>query len=151
MIQRIQSLFLVLAALFVLASFFFPLAEIKTEKANYELVYRAVAEKTQTGFTVTNTAYLLAGILTLTFFVILYTVFLFKNRKKQMKMCMISSLFIIFSTLGIVYFGMFLLPKSDTVFTFAAFFPLLAFLLTLAARNRIRKDEELVRSVDRIR
>ncbi len=151
MIQRIQSVWLFLSAVFIAAAFFFPFAQITSQKKHFVLIYRGVFKQTNHEMLVQNSAYLLAGSLALVFILSLLTIFLFKNRKLQMKMCLYISLLIILSSVGIIYFANFVLPNSETNYSFASVFPLVAFIFILMARNRIKKDEELVRSTDRIR
>jgi hypothetical protein len=151
MIQRIQSLWLFLSAAFIAAAFFFPFAEISTSSTHYLLKYRGIFQQTNKEFVVQNTAYLLAGSLTLVFILTILTIFLFKNRKLQMKMCLYISLLIIISSVGVLYFANFIIPQSNTAYSVASAFPIVSFIFILMARNRIKKDEELVRSTDRIR
>jgi hypothetical protein len=151
MIQRIQSIWLFLSAVVIAGTFFFPFAEITSGNLLFVLKYRGIFEETSHGEIIRNTAYLLAGILTLILISTLITVFIFKNRILQMKICLIISLLIIVSSALIIYFSTCVVEKSHIEYSVASGFPILAFILILLARRSIKKDEELVRSTDRIR
>jgi hypothetical protein len=141
MIQRIQSVYLAVAGLMGIVSLFF---NIGTDK----------------GFTIQpfvhpdgsycydcNHYY---GVLVLLIVVsIFFTLLKFKNRKLQIKLCLSLVVFfiintIIFSSLYIMY------PKNFSITTSVIFTPIQLILVLLALRA-IKKDEELIRSVDRIR
>jgi amino acid permease len=83
----------------------------------------------------------------------LVTIFLYKKRKQQMKL---ASLLLVLSALLIGNLFVFHFVKdqssADVVnYKIASFFPIINCILAFAARHFIKKDEELVRSADRIR
>ncbi len=82
-------------------------------------------------------------------------IFSFKNRKRQLRLCNINiMLFILFLVAAIV-----ILQVENHVFQnfhpgdfkFGAVLPLIGIILNLMAKAGIRKDEELIRSMDRLR
>ncbi|HBI40243.1 MAG TPA: DUF4293 domain-containing protein, partial [Tenacibaculum sp.] len=80
------------------------------------------------------------------------TIFLFKNRKKQILLCQISILINLFLLglliyLSLVLSGEFNSSKKDI----EVFIPLFVILLLYLAKKAIKKDEDLVKSVDRLR
>ena len=84
----------------------------------------------------------------------LVSLFMFKNRLNQMKLGALNSLFMV-ATLGFCYY---LINSTESVFpevqgsTQPGFFlPMAGLLLNMIANRFIRKDEKLVKSVDRIR
>jgi glucan phosphoethanolaminetransferase (alkaline phosphatase superfamily) len=84
----------------------------------------------------------------------LFSVFQFKNRLTQMKLGALNALFMV-AVLGISYFH---ITQFEKLFPEAAggpqlgfYLPVAAMLLNMIANRFIRKDEKLVKSVDRIR
>jgi hypothetical protein len=129
MIQRIQSLFLSLALLFSAFVFYF--------FSKFEYVgFFALLFTSNYGFLITP----LGAFITL---------FLFKKRLLQAILCLVLAL------LQLVQSGIFIyevvLSGELGLNAILILISLLNFILLLLARKNIRKDEALVRSVDRIR
>jgi hypothetical protein len=85
----------------------------------------------------------------------LVTIFLFGKRKLQMKFCMANILlYLIFFVLALTF-----IQQENNVlsnfhlneFKSGALLPLIGIILNVRARRGIRKDEELIRSMDRLR
>lgn len=91
-------------------------------------------------------AFLISGLLSL------FAVFLFKNRKLQMSL---DKLNIVLNILLIAYliYGLTNLPGgfSDSEKGIGLLLPFLSIILLFIANRHIKKDEELVKSVDRFR
>jgi len=161
MIQRIQSLFLILAALASILLFFFPLAGIYASHATYkfyiyELQNQAPLEPgEQPIFTFMTTLPLLVlniGVIILT----VITIFLYKNRITQMKLVRFAVLLeivmialILFIYASIIEKNLFVSP--DYLSEAGIYFPLVALVFLILANRSILKDEKLVRSVERLR
>jgi glucan phosphoethanolaminetransferase (alkaline phosphatase superfamily) len=101
-----------------------------------------------------NTVYI-AAIAILAAMVAFISIFQFKNRLLQIKLGFLNSL-LISAVLGSIFAGMnagndLLSEAGNEEFLIGFYFPLITLLLNLAANRYIRKDEKLVRSVDRIR
>ena len=84
----------------------------------------------------------------------LFSVFQFKNRLNQMKLAALNSLFMV-ATLAACYF---LINQTEEIFPkvqgqtqLGFFLPMAGLLLNMIANRFIRRDEKLVKSVDRIR
>jgi hypothetical protein len=82
-------------------------------------------------------------------------IFMFRNRFGQLKLGMLNLLFIV-AVFGLQFYfsskGEALLnPKLEGEFQPAFYLPTLAMLLNLLANRFIRRDEQLVRSADRLR
>jgi peptidoglycan/LPS O-acetylase OafA/YrhL len=136
MIQRIQSLYLLGASICALLSFKFPFYSGQ-KKINAEQKYLTAS---------TNFGILLLTIaLAIGIFAI---IFLFKKRNEQIKYTLLAILVSIVSL--VIYF----FAKNNFVsgtYSFGAILPIaIPVLLGLAAWN-IRKDEKLVKSLDRLR
>jgi len=154
MIQRIQTLYLLVAFLLVAACFFIPVAEISIpggELFSFNLrgfqmlqgVSGSIVEKTIT--------LLIAGIIICC--ILLIAIFLFKNRILQIRL----SVYGMVLPAGLTFLFFFVLNSikknlNATIYYQIAFvFPLLAGILCFLAIQAIRKDEKLVKSYDRIR
>ncbi len=80
-------------------------------------------------------------------------IFLFKNRKQQIKLSRIAGLLTIAEIVFIVisYFNTIELADGEFNFGYVIFILPISTMLFLLAAKAIRKDDELIRSVDRIR
>lgn len=147
MIQRIQTLFLLAAAVVVLGVSFLPW----WENAEYVFQFGEMTKGSESIFTL---VYLFAGAL-FSGAVILINIFLFKNRKLQMKITQLSGLLLAIVLGGGYYILNQRIQATDEIvdggFTFFFWLIVLAIILNALARIYIKKDEDLVRSVDRIR
>lgn len=84
----------------------------------------------------------------------LITIFLFKKRPLQMKLCTLIALLSFGLTALMVSVNYVSLPPDTTIsitYTFAVGFPMVNIILAFIAKRLIKSDEELVKSADRIR
>lgn len=151
MIQRIQSLWLLLAAAFAFLSlkFSFYTGDILVEevKTLRNLTGIGLEGKTAEG-TATETDLISLLLLAATGIIALVSIFLFNNRKSQLRFTIIS---MVLSIAAIAY--LFIRTNDFTGGTFslsAVFYFVTPVLLFLATRG-IYKDEKLVKSMDRLR
>ena len=146
MIQRVQSVYLFLIACIMLAMLFFPVANITPISGNDSLA--------TAGFHLLT--YILWGLIIGTAILALVAIFKYKHRPAQIKMC--------FGIIGLIIliYGLYLYLYIDFVSqgpnmiasiisSIAIVFPLLALILDIMAIYRIKKDEKLVKSLDRLR
>lgn len=151
MIQRIQSLFLLIAAVLLVAMYWFPLAGFTEGGLIYKLFVCRFLHP-ETGNALISTLPL-AVLPCLSALLSLIIIFKFKSRVLQMRLCKLV-LLILFTTLLVeaIYFfriGQQLKVSGDPAF--GAIIPLVAFGFVLMALRSIKKDEKLIRSADRIR
>lgn len=174
MIQRIQSLLLLLAAVCYIWAAFLPIAVIHpkddgeadwirveepTEEAATGGVYTYTAWKVSDsqGETIAKTT-LVAVLELLLGLCSLVVIFLFKKRKLQSKLCLANMFFglLLLALMLFIYPDM-LLPKqvamkgAEVVYSLWTMVPMLAILLEYVAQKFILKDEKLVRASDRLR
>ncbi|MCX7987438.1 MAG: DUF4293 domain-containing protein [Bacteroidales bacterium] len=153
MIQRIQSLLLALVLLFMVLFLFFPFGLFMSQSGETFALYHKGLVKVLNIEEIPvyynySISILVIIILSLTFL----TIFSFRNRILQINLC------------GIIMFLLFVVAGSElwqfiqTAHSFphyklklAFFYPYISLVLTWLARKFIRRDEELVRSADRIR
>lgn len=163
MIQRIQSVLLALVFGTMVAVFFFPIwNEVDTEKSE-ELRLSALVllhEKTDIDtaevFVIADTPTFYIGILAaLAALVAVFSIFKYNNRLLQMKLGALNSL-LMGSAMGVAIYFIWtaeteLLPAQGGNYL-VGFYLFVGGLLCNSLANRfIRKDENLVRSADRIR
>lgn len=146
MIQRIQSLWLLLASLSCAGLFFFDLYRADTV-ANGLTVTEAIRVNTDFLF------FLLALIITA---LPLIAIFLFKNRKTQRLLALLAMVL----DLGfIAYMLMQVGNKTDSAtsapvngtYWIGSVLPVLSFIFLILAVRGIRQDEKLIKSLDRLR
>ena len=90
--------------------------------------------------------YTLNGILSLA------TIFLFNNRKLQMKLCSVGIAFMAIRYHVFAYLCVSVFPEAGTFHpSFSVCLPVVCLILYVMAHAGINKDEKLVRSMDRIR
>jgi hypothetical protein len=147
MIQRIQSLFLLLAIIALTLTYFFPYVTI----GNLELHnYRFIAPEGMESPSFISWQSVPVGISILLHFVILFS---YKNRKKQIRMIRYNEILIVATYVLLALSIVKVYGEHGTQFHFGMATWMLVFTLLLNqfARRSIRSDEALVKSVDRIR
>jgi glucan phosphoethanolaminetransferase (alkaline phosphatase superfamily) len=161
MIQRVQTLFLLGLIVCMALLFIFPIWEkvnpdTGTKYALDAFYWMELTENPE-GWEVINSkpAYYLAGLAALSCLVALYSIFQFKKRLTQIKLGAVNAFVIMAFVATATYFiytgenqiGY----EARGIFKPGYFLPLGALLFNSLANRFIRKDEKLVRSVDRIR
>ena len=156
MIQRKQSLFLILAIIAYAVCLFLPIASVSASGMGTDsMVYNLGVVNGDSGISVSSTCLPLFLLLAVSAVISLATVFFYKNRKLQMNLCSIASLFtgLWYVDYLLMVFSIIPIPEVEgaTNFQFASCLPLVALLLVLMARKGVSDDEKLVRAADRIR
>lgn len=155
MIQRIQTLYLLIAAVLVGLIIFIPMANYLSSGSEYALTAFGIVSA-DSGGSIATLPYLavLAAVAALIPFV---TIFLFRNRLLQIRLCIVE-IVLLAGVVGLqvyyLYHGGSAFGASDahsTSYSFVNIFPLIALILMWLAVRAIGKDEALVRSLDRLR
>ena len=147
MIQRIQTVYLLISALLVGLLFLLPFAEIVKDGAVYLFNFKGIVLD---GVLKENGASLsiLIGIIMALHGV---AVLSYKNRIRQMRL----TVFAVLLMLGLVgmffYFTYYSFSGAQVSFKIGILFPVIAIILDYLAIRAIGKDEALIRSIDRIR
>ncbi|MDL2320157.1 DUF4293 domain-containing protein [Alistipes sp. OttesenSCG-928-B03] len=155
MIQRIQTLYLLLAAVFVGLMFAMPIATFSAGGSEMALTAFSVTDTTtpEAPVTVYNTLYL-GILLAVAALVPFITIFLFKRRLLQFRLCF-AEIVLLLGSIGFeIYYISFVKSTIDAVIWkigISASFPLVALIFVILALRAIARDERLVRSLDRIR
>jgi len=140
MIQRIQSVYLLLVALLLLAMLFTPTISI----------VRVLGEPFQTSNLLSFESCIPLIIVLITSCLAFVTIFFYKKRKLQITLCYCIYVLILLSY-GSISFWLYYQDNAMSSMRIGSFFPVIAAILTTAAIRRIKKDEKLVRSLDRLR
>ncbi|MBQ9640769.1 MAG: DUF4293 domain-containing protein [Bacteroidaceae bacterium] len=162
MIQRIQTVYLLLVAIL---SFTGLLSQIGTYTLGEEVV------ATFSNFTFTSYGpcatyqsagpYALGVLLLMVIFLSIVSIMLFRKRMRQLRLCIFSSILLVGYIVVYALFAYFYKENLDQVVSasgetafrlrFVTVFPVLSLILNTMAIHGIRKDEALVRSLDRLR
>lgn len=154
MIQRIQSLYLLLVVALMSVTFFTPIAMFTVASGE---VFTLSAFTLSSAFQSQSTLWL-GILLSLATAIPLVTLFLFKNRMLQVRLCAVEIVLLLGCLVFMaIYFWLTgANALEDAVvehrhFGWAAIMPILALVFTSLAARATFKDEVLVRSLDRIR
>jgi len=156
MIQRIQTLFLLLVFLISLATFFFPIANFLSSPVyTIELGVFGIKEYTSYDMVWPNTI-LLPIVLGLTGLVAFVTIFLYKRRMVQVRLIRFGLLLSIIY-LALIFF--YYVPELETLTQTDAdyisepgiYLPIVSVVFLILANRFIMKDEKLILSADRLR
>ena len=136
MIQRIQSIYLLIVTILSIAICFYPYASINGTELTYcsSIIY--------------------GGLSTVIPLVTLFTIFLFKKRILQLRLCSFASILMLFQVIYMVA-SFFIagkdMPEGSNHLYFPVVVPIINIILTYLAIRGIGKDEAMVRAADRLR
>ncbi|MFC2113693.1 DUF4293 domain-containing protein [Bacteroidota bacterium] len=152
MIQRIQTLFLLGAVVCLAMMLFLPLAEILTDTGiSYTALGRGLQK--EDGELILSTWPVFILIL-ITAIMLTLNIFFYKNRKLQIRFC-VYGIILGFGMIGLLYYFWVVIFRQLEVDTYwiriPVVFPVVAIILTYLAFRGIRRDEILIRSIDKIR
>lgn len=142
MIQRIQSLYLSVAVIILALMWFVPIATITVDAPEPESLYMA-------DFGFLHYLALAAGVVTF------FTIFLFRNRSLQRRIAMLALLLtfvlLVWQSIEVWQYQKGLSESAEFSLYFGTFLPVLSLIFISLAISGIRKDERIVRSMDRLR
>lgn len=149
MIQRIQSFYLLLIIALLIAVFFLPVGAFDNTSGSYAFSIKKVGIANVDNFPV----WLLGIVCVISMLLALITIFLYKKRLIQIRLCIFNAFLLIVFYL---IYACFLFIGINGIklsfdFSYGLAFPFIAFIFDLLAINAIHKDENLVKSLDRIR
>lgn len=153
MIQRIQSVYLLVVVIFTAILFAAPIFEFSVtgEPFFYDLNLWGLNARGSSEIVLSSSP--LAMLVGLTGVVALVTIFLFKNRMLQVRLSIFNIICLIGYAPLLWYFvnRVQVAYQADIIFKLVAAIPLINAVITYMALKAIGKDEALIRSVDRIR
>ena len=164
MIQRIQTVFLFGVALLMgLTNAYYMWGEVSADENTVATLTTFKMKVIETAGTVSDLSddtiiredatWYIAALTILASIIALVSIFQFKNRLNQMKLGALNAL-IMAATLGLSYYKIYQyegLIEGQGAISLGFYLPAGAMLLNIMANRFIRKDEKLVKSVDRIR
>jgi len=157
MIQRIQTVYLILVAVLMTLAAVLPVAEYFDVAKNivYQLDMRGFVQLNPDGTFLsaisTNPVTFIFGIILV---VTIMTIFKYKNRKQQFRLCTVNFLLILIYTIVlavVIFVGKNKLVGTELTLKIPAVFSIVALILNYLAMRGIAKDENLVKSMDRLR
>ena len=138
MIQRRQTLWLLLATITAVLSFMFPFVTGKEAIKNMQADKVIDAASDFFLLVLTGGAIILSTV----------TIFLFKDRKMQIRLCLLG---LFLSVVIIVRYIMLMNKLTNTTLALYAILPFIFLASYFLAFRDIRKDEKLVKSLDKLR
>ena len=156
MIQRIQSLFLGGAFLAMVAFILLPFAKYSADLYLFEQFAYGFNDLTKGEIDIFGALFPYPVLLLAVFSLILsgYTIAQFKNRVFQMKLVKTNIIFNILLMVGVFFLYPYIINaniQGSNTFELGAYFPVITFVFLVLAYNFIQKDENLVKSLDRLR
>ena len=154
MIQRIQTLYMLIVTALMAVTLFAPLAWFAGEAGEFGLY--AFSLKTAAGEAVQPTVYM-GVVLALACVLPFITIFLFKRRLLQLRLCVVEMVLLVGSAVmeGVYYFLSYPVFAEHTFHTQvlkpAVVLPLVCLLFAYLAARAVFRDELMVRAADRIR
>ena len=152
MIQRIQSLYLLIVTALMACTLFMPIAQVTTTEGVLTLQAFKPFGDTMAF------AWLFAALFIITTLLPLVTIFLFKYRKRQVGLCAAEGVLQLGCVAVILVFYWVIIPDifpADVILAkrlgWAFIMPVVSLIPTFLAGRAIFRDEVLVRSLDRIR
>lgn len=152
MIQRIQSIWLLLAAITISCLLFAPLVTTTVGAVEYKVIASGLYQKTNNITTlVTATTPLLISVIA-TALICLVNIFNYRNRNRQKLIARVASFFII----GLSFWCSQYAKKipggvENANYSVGMFLPIIAILFCILAVRGINNDEKLIKSADRLR
>lgn len=161
MIQRIQSLYLLISTILMVLTIFFPFVVLSTIQgtAQFSAFALQFAETASSEYSTSNILYSLGISIVLTAILSFVIIFLYKKRKVQIKLARYSFILKL-AIIAVVAYDtyvirgiLFDMALTDVTIQpgISLLFVLIAMVFDWLAVKVIRKDEDLVRSIDRIR
>ena len=147
MIQRIQTLYVLISAILLGLLFSLPFADIVFGNQEYLFDIRGIVLNDK----ITTSGLPIAIFIAMTLLIHVVVLFIYKKRILQMRM-LVFSIILMLGLFGIFYFFTYYsFDDAEIHFKLCVAFPLVAIIFDYLAIRAIGKDEALIRSVDRIR
>jgi hypothetical protein len=153
MIQRIQTLYLLLAVGVLAAALFLPLGHFVSDAGVTVSVFKPLGVTMYGDGGAFHATWGLFCVLLLSCVVLLATIFLYRNRMLQVRMAIFSALLLVGYYLA--FFAFLFMLKSDMAANYrigwSLCLPAIGIILCYLAFRAIYKDEVMVRASDRLR
>ena len=158
MIQRIQTVYLTVAIAALIAIYFFPLASFFSDFSYYKFyIYKLTSAGPESVSAIRPGIVMPLGIFNgLIAVVALIAIFLYKNRKMQLRIVKLGILMNVI-LVGLIFFvyapliGKSASAVADYSKDAGIYFTLISLVMLILANRGINRDEKLIRSADRLR
>ena len=153
MIQRIQSIYLFLVAILNSLLFILPLNEMVSGSHILRLSIFGLSDITDHGNILIVDLFPLLVIVSVSILLSLVGIFLFKNRKIQMRLSMYTSILGLGTTFLTFFYAYQITSTNSTELGFSVglLLPIISSIFAFLAFRAIKRDDKLIKSVDRIR
>jgi len=154
MIQRIQTVYLFLSSLITLGLLFTPLANlVSATKEIYKFNAFSISNEVSDTAGLSINAWPIGALIIAISVLFFFSIFLYKKRILQARICMLN-IILLLGLAGLIFFYATVAQSElDASITYSVFnitIPV-AIILSFISNRRIRLDEALVKSYDRIR
>ena len=147
MIQRIQTVYMLISAILIGLLFALPFAEIAHNSELYVFDIRGIVKQNL----VTENGWPIAAFIGIILLIHVFALFQYKKRVRQIRL-LIFAILLNIGLFGMFYFFAYYSFEGARIsFKLAVAFPLVACILDYLAIRGIGKDEALIRSLNRIR
>jgi hypothetical protein len=155
MIQRIQTIYLVMVNIFALLFIFLPIGTLEYASLIYHIGFMGIIADDGTQ-TLEYSGMLRTLIMIIPFLIMIlttYTIFIYRNRPLQISLGRLNMLIHILLVVLTFFYLDNIKNQFEGLFSYGAaiMFPLINMVWLLLANRAIARDEKLVRSADRLR
>ena len=152
MIQRIQTIFLVVSLCFLFPMFFLPLAELIIESGEIQYFSLVGFYQTEAGAIHSINCHYLVMMLGIVICALnLIAIFMYRKRTLQIRLCLYN-IFLLVGLTGVMLFVLYVGQNVQSIsFNVPVVFPVISIILHYLALRGIRKDEQMVQSLNRLR
>ncbi|HYW95834.1 MAG TPA: DUF4293 domain-containing protein [Bacteroidales bacterium] len=154
MIQRIQSIYLLIATALFSIMLTNPVAQIQLSNNTFLLFYHSKIVSMSTDTFQPVPTWPVTVLIAVIMLIGLVNIFLYKKRTTQMRLC-VFNIMLMFGLVGLIWFyTRYAVNKYDgidSVFLWPIVIPFISIILTYLALKGIQKDDALVKSYERLR
>ena len=153
MIQRIQTVYLLIVAVINSLLFFFPLNILPLSTSEIKISILGLYSVTNGIETIQTQLFPLLALTGIIILVALVSIFIFKNRKLQMRFSLYNSVL----GLGLSFLAIYITTQeanfnhTQISFSLGLIFPIIGSIFSFLAFKAIKKDDDLINSANRIR
>ena len=121
----------------------------------FKLEYRQLDDAGQMVTTASKDTYFVAGLAIVSALIAIFSIFQYTNRLRQIQLGALNAMVVMITMFLCLYYILksesVVSPQLQGTYLIGFYFPVVALLCNLMANRFIRRDEQLVRSADRIR
>ena len=154
MLQRIQTIYLLVSFIIISLTLFFPFFEFNSNEAN-EYIFNSmtIEQVSANSVNVISNVFPLLILISIILLLNIFAIFLFKKRLLQLRTTYLIIILLIgfYGLLAFYRFVMLDFEVLSTDYSFTLIIPIISAILVFIANRKIKRDIDLLRSADRIR